>query len=71
LTSLTQIESHVVLQQYGSWVQIEVTHELQPLASLLPVEQSEWEQLPPPPHELPQIELTSPTQIESHADEQQ
>ena len=46
----------------------QASHELD---SLTPVEQIAWAHEPPPPppppHVSPQTELTSPTQIESHA----
>jgi hypothetical protein len=46
-TSLTQVASHFVEQQYGSAAQIFVTHALQPETSLVPVEQSLCEHVPP------------------------
>jgi hypothetical protein len=70
LTSLTHSESHVVVQQYESCAQTLVTHESQPLVSLVPVEHSGCPQVPPP-HDSWQTELTSPTQSESHAVVQQ
>ena len=58
--------SHAVLQQYESALQILVAQGSQLLFSLLPCEQMGCAQVPPP-QDLPQIEATSPTQIESHA----
>jgi len=52
-TSPTQIESHAVLQQYGSWAQIDVAHGSQLDFSCVPLEQMPWVQPAPPPDELP------------------
>ena len=87
-TSLTQIESQVTLQQYGSDAQMSVAHVSHPEVRCAPVAQTLCLQVsPPPPPELlpeplleppellleppppqlsPQMEPTSPTQIESH-----
>jgi hypothetical protein len=78
-TSLTHCESHFVVQQYESCEQMTPAHESHVFVIFVPVEQMECEQLlppppppPPPPEQLsPQIEPTSPTQIESHDVEQQ
>jgi len=71
-TSLTHCESHFVLQQYGSWLQMLPAHASHVLDSLLPEAQIECAQVePPPPQDWPQIEATSPTQMLSHAVVQQ
>jgi homeobox protein ESX1 len=71
-TSPTQIESHLVVQQYESFAQTLVTQASQPLLSFVPVLHSGCVHVPPPPPQVwPQTELTSPTQIESHAVVQQ
>ena len=76
-TSLTHCESHFVVQQYESYEQMLPAQASQLLVSFTPLAQIECEHddpplplplpLPPPPplHDSPQIELTSPTQIES------
>lgn len=71
--SLTHCESHLVLQQYESWLQMLVTQASQPDLSLVPAEHSACVHvpLPPPVHDWPHTEATSPTQIESHAVVQQ
>ena len=70
LTSLTHCESHFVLQQYGSCEQMSDAQVSQLDVSLVPLAQIEWlHELPPPPPDEQvslQIELTSPTQTESH-----
>jgi uncharacterized membrane protein YgcG len=77
LTWLTQMESHSVLQQYASFAQISFAHALQELFSLAPESQMACLQVPPPPppppppHDSPQIEVTCPTQMESHSTSQQ
>ena len=70
-TSLTQIESHELLQQYESTAQIEVTHGSQPVVSLPPVEQMGCAQVGPPLQLLPHTEATSLTHSRSHAVAQQ
>jgi hypothetical protein len=55
-TSLTQMLSHSVPQQYGSAAHTFVTHELHPSVSGAPVVQSECEHEPGPPLELPLLE---------------
>jgi hypothetical protein len=73
-TSLTQIESHRVLQQYESTLQIFVTHASQPDFSFVPVLHSECVHVVPPPpplHDSPHTLATSPTQMLSHAVVQQ
>ena len=60
-----------MLQQYGSWLQIEVTHESQPFLSFAPLAHSLCVQVEPPPHDWWHTDETSPTQIESHAVVQQ
>src|SRR5438094_740621 len=66
-TSPTQILSHDVEQQYESAAQIFCAHASHVAVSLVPVEQIGWAHVPPPPHDWPQIEVTSPTQTLSHA----
>ncbi len=74
------MESHVTEQQYASVAQMSVAQVSQPDFSFAPAEQTSCLHVPippPPPEELPpllppppqvepQIELTSPTQTESH-----
>jgi hypothetical protein len=47
-TSPTQTESHVLLQQNESALQICVAHGSQVFTSFAPVVQIEWAQVPPP-----------------------
>jgi hypothetical protein len=49
LTSLTQMLSHAVVQQYGSYVQTSSAHVLHVSVSGLPVLQTACEHVPPPP----------------------
>ena len=71
-TSLTHCESHFVVQQYGSWLQMLPAHASHVFDSFEPLAQIEWAQVePPPPHDWPQIDETSPTQMLSHAVVQQ
>jgi hypothetical protein len=81
-TSLTQIESHCVEQQYGSTPQMLVAQGSHDFFSCEPVEQIPWlhpvpppELLPEPPpellpppglHDSPQMVPTSLTHCESH-----
>jgi hypothetical protein len=58
LTSLTQILSHSVAQQYGSTVHTSSEHVLHVVVRCEPVEQTGCEQVPlPPPLLLPPLEL--------------
>ena len=80
-TSPTQMESHAVVQQYGSWAQIVPAQLVQDEVSFVPCEQMGCEQVPPPPPEvvvlppppqlLPQNEVTSLTHWPSQAVVQQ
>jgi hypothetical protein len=71
-TSLTQTESHLVLQQYESDAQMSFTHVLHPVASFTPAVQSECAQAVVPLHVVSlQMLETSPTQMLSHAVVQQ
>ena len=54
-----------MVQQNESMAQTAVAHELQPSTSAAPEVHSSCAQLPPP-HAWPQIDVTSPTQTESH-----
>jgi hypothetical protein len=58
-----------LVQQNESTWQIDVTHGSQPEVSAAPVTHLSWTQLPP--HDMPQMLPTSPTQIESHESVQQ
>jgi len=63
-TSLTQMLSQSVSQQYGSAAHTFVTHALQPSVSALPAVQSECEhEPPPPPLELPLLEPLLPPEL--------
>jgi hypothetical protein len=64
-TSLTQVASHAVSQQYESCAQMFAAHESQLEVRLTPVVQMSC--VHPPLHDCPQIEATSSTQIELHA----
>jgi len=79
-TSDTQIESHCVVQQYGSCEQTAAAQEEQLAVSALPALQtgcahddppSVPASEPPPVHDCPQTDWTSPTQTLSHAVAQQ
>jgi hypothetical protein len=62
--------SHAELQQYGSFAQRVCSQAPQLVASAAPVAHTLWVQ-EPPPHDSPQTEATSPTQMLSHCRLQQ
>jgi hypothetical protein len=70
-TSLTQIESQVTKQQYGSSWQISEAHESQPLFSFVPVSQGSCLHVPMPPplDEPPPLLLLPPPELLPAPDE--